>query len=97
DGQVISDYELAKIKTEYNSSVSKDRHLPLDWPGEENVHRLVKMAVPLFIFATAVCRFLSDRRFGNPNKQLREILQLQRESQISQLSTTYLPVLNRLI
>jgi hypothetical protein len=55
------------------------------------------MAVPLFIFATTVCRFLSDRRFGNPNRQLREILQLQRRSQISQLSATYVPVLNRLI
>ncbi|KAH7113566.1 hypothetical protein EDB81DRAFT_824500 [Dactylonectria macrodidyma] len=90
-------HELAKVKTEYNSSVSKDRHLPIDWPGEENVQRLVNMAVPLFIFANTVCRFLSDRRFGNPSKQLKEVLQLQRESQISQLSATYLPVLNRLI
>ncbi|KAH6995447.1 hypothetical protein BKA56DRAFT_650369, partial [Ilyonectria sp. MPI-CAGE-AT-0026] len=97
DISAFFDHELAKIKTEYNSSVSKDRHLPLDWPGEENVQHLVKMAVPLFIFATTVCRFLSDRRFGNPNKQLEGILQLQRERRVSQLSATYLPVLNRLI
>ncbi|KAH7125043.1 hypothetical protein B0J13DRAFT_511355, partial [Dactylonectria estremocensis] len=97
DISVFFHHELAKIKTEYNSSVFKDRHLPLDWPGEENVQLLVKMAIPLFIFATTVCRFLSDRRFGNPNKQLKEVLQLQGESQTSQLSATYLPVLNRLI
>ncbi|KAL6406404.1 vegetative incompatibility protein HET-E-1 [Ilyonectria robusta] len=97
DISAFFDHKLAKVKAEYNSSVSKDRHLPFDWPGEENVQRLVKMAVPLFIFATTVCRFLSDRRFGNPNKQLREVLHLQRESQISQLSATYLPILNRLI
>ncbi|KAL6406364.1 vegetative incompatibility protein HET-E-1 [Ilyonectria robusta] len=97
DISAFFNHELTKIKTEYNSSVSKDRHLPLDWPGEENVQLLVKMAVPLFIFATTICRFLSDRRFGNPNKQLTEVLQLQSESQISQLSATYLPVLNRLI
>ncbi|KAL6406257.1 hypothetical protein AUP68_10427 [Ilyonectria robusta] len=97
DISAFFDYELAKIKIEYNSSVPEDRRLPLDWPGEANVQLLVKKAIPLFIFAATVCRFLSDRRFGDPNAQLNEVLQFQRRGQMSQLSATYLPILNRLI
>ncbi|KAK7432112.1 hypothetical protein QQZ08_001402 [Neonectria magnoliae] len=55
------------------------------------------MAVPLFIFAATVCRFLADRRCGNPNKQLKAVLEFRTESQASQLDATYLPILSRLI
>ncbi|KAH7118230.1 hypothetical protein B0J13DRAFT_486896 [Dactylonectria estremocensis] len=91
------EHELIRIKTEYNSSVPADRQLPSDWPGKQNIQILVRMAVPLFIFAATTCRFLADRRCGNPNKQLREVLDFQTESQASQLDATYLPILNRLI
>ncbi|KAH6986679.1 vegetative incompatibility protein HET-E-1 [Ilyonectria destructans] len=90
-------HELTKIKIEYNSSVLEDRHLPLDWPGKANVQLLVKRAIPLFIFAATICRFISDRNFGDPNAQLKEVLQFQRQGQMSQLSATYLPILNRLV
>ncbi|EGU73972.1 hypothetical protein FOXB_15517, partial [Fusarium oxysporum f. sp. conglutinans Fo5176] len=97
DISAFMEHQLAKIKIEYNSSVSADRQLPLDWPGEKNIRILVKMAIPLFIFAATVCRFLADRRGGNPNKQLSEVLDFHRKSQASQLDATYLPILNRLI
>ncbi|KAH6883935.1 putative wd40 protein [Thelonectria olida] len=90
-------HELIRIKTEYNSSMPADRQLPSDWPGKQNIQILVRMAIPLFIFAATTCRFLADRRCGNPNKQLREVLDFQTESQASQLDATYLPILNRLI
>ncbi|KAH7025185.1 uncharacterized protein B0I36DRAFT_332628, partial [Microdochium trichocladiopsis] len=56
-----------------------------DRPGKEDAMRmavkwldfaaaliqiLVKMAVPLFIFADTVCRFLAVRKCGNPDKKL---------------------------
>ncbi|KAK7415429.1 hypothetical protein QQX98_005880 [Neonectria punicea] len=89
--------ELATIRTKYNASVSADRHLEPGWPGEGHAKDLVKMAVPLFIFAATVCRFLADRRCGNPNKQLKAVLEFRTESQASQLDATYLPILSRLI
>jgi hypothetical protein len=35
--------------------IRRARSLPRKWPGEENIHTLVIMAFPLFIFAATVC------------------------------------------
>lgn len=92
------EYELSKINKEFNSSVSADRQLPSDWPGTEKMQILVEMAIPLFIFAATVCRFLADRRGGrSPSEKLQTVLQLQTRSQKSKLDATYLPILANLI
>ncbi|RFN54426.1 wd40 repeat-like protein [Fusarium flagelliforme] len=90
-------HELAKIRIDYNVGVSKDRQLPPGWPGELKVQTLTEMAVPLFIFAATVCRFLADRRLGSPNDELEEVLQYQAENWTSQLDATYLPILNKVL
>ncbi|KAL5614320.1 uncharacterized protein BROUX77_000157 [Berkeleyomyces rouxiae] len=90
-------HELYRIKAEYNKSVPAGRQLGHDWPGTDNIQALVRMAIPLFIFAATTCRFIGDRRCGDPKTQLAEVLRFQTENQTSQLSATYLPVLNRLI
>jgi hypothetical protein len=43
DISVFLQYEFTKIRVE--------RSLTMDWPGQENIQTLVRMAVPLFIFA----------------------------------------------
>ena len=90
-------YELTRIREDYNKSVLQDRHLPLDWPGQENIQSLVQMAVPLFIFAATICRFLEDRRCGEPDEQLAKVLKYQTKSQESEFDATYLPVLDHLL
>ncbi|KAM5523909.1 vegetative incompatibility protein HET-E-1 [Fusarium oxysporum f. sp. phaseoli] len=97
DISIFLSHELARIRMGYNLSVSEDRKLPPDWPGELQVQTLTEMAVPLFIFAATVSRFLADRRLGSPNDQLQEVLQYQAESRASQLDATYLPILNKLV
>ncbi|KAL4941177.1 WD40-repeat-containing domain protein [Aspergillus oleicola] len=64
-----------------------------NWPGEQNTTALVKMSVPLFIFAATICRLLQDDQW-HPEDSLKDILLQQ--SHGSQLDQTYLPVLNRL-
>ncbi|KAL5606417.1 uncharacterized protein BROUX77_003610 [Berkeleyomyces rouxiae] len=96
DIAVFLESELIRIKDEYNESVSIDRQLSPMWPGRENMQTLINMAVPLFIFAATTCRFLSERRYGNPNTQLSYVLRYHTESQVSQLDATYMPVLDRL-
>ena len=81
-------HELMRIRVE--------RFLPLDWPGEKNIQALVKMAIPLFIFAATVCRFIGDRRW-DPEERLATILRYQTTSQASKLDKTYLPILNQLL
>ncbi|KAI0469031.1 vegetative incompatibility protein HET-E-1 [Xylaria cf. heliscus] len=85
--------ELADIKLHYNNSVPEKRRLPPSWPGQANIDILVTMAVPLFIFAATTCRFIAQRKMGNPDAQLKEVLQYRTKSQESQLDATYLPVL----
>ena len=81
-------YELTKIQV--------DRSLTIDWPGQENIKVLVEMAVPLFIFAATVCRFVGDPRW-DPKKRLATILEYQTASQVSKLDRTYLPILDQLL
>ncbi|KAI9834042.1 MAG: hypothetical protein M1819_003327 [Sarea resinae] len=81
-------YELSKVRV--------DRSLNMDWPGQENIQALVEMAVPLFIFAATVCRFVSDPRW-DPKKRLATILEYEMADQASKFDRTYLPILNQLL
>ncbi|KAK3346887.1 hypothetical protein B0T25DRAFT_462128 [Lasiosphaeria hispida] len=85
--------ELARIKDEYSGQV------PLDWPGKDNIRTLAQMAVPLFIFAATVCRFVDDKGRSNPAKRLKKVLEYRkatRNSTLDKLDATYLPVLDQL-
>ncbi|KAK4107740.1 WD domain-containing protein, partial [Canariomyces notabilis] len=60
---------------------------------------LAQMAVPLFIFAATVCRFVEDPVWSDPAGQLEKVLQYQRkthDSELDKLDATYLPILNQL-
>ncbi|RFU78506.1 hypothetical protein TARUN_3753 [Trichoderma arundinaceum] len=89
-------HQLHIIKTDYNMSVTEHRKISPDWPGEDVVRKLVAAAVPLFIMAATICRFLKDRRLGGPQHQLSKILEYQKV-QTSGLDMTYLPILDRLV
>jgi hypothetical protein len=58
--------ELPKIRDEYNCLPPCGIGIPLDWPSERNMQALIKMAVPLFIFAATMCRLL-----GRPGTWIR--------------------------
>jgi NACHT domain len=95
DISVYLKIELAKTKEEYNIRFP-DSQLPPDWPGDEKIQSLAVMAVPLFIFAATVCRFVGDHR-RNPKKRLAIVLEYQTASEASNLDLTYLPVLDQLM
>ena len=100
DIAAVLEYELAEIMKEYDDSVGQDRQLPSDWPGQATVKVLVDMAVPLFIFAATICRFINDRRLGSPEQQLQKVLAYQTkttESEIDKLDATYRPILDQLV
>lgn len=71
----------------------EQRSLSENWIGDADVQTLVKMSVPLFIFAATVCRVFEDYDL-DPVKSLAKILAYQSEE--SKLDGTYLPVLNRI-
>ncbi|KKP07235.1 hypothetical protein THAR02_00665 [Trichoderma harzianum] len=97
DLSVVIRHELQIIRDNYNKTVQEYRQLKRDWPGQSSIDTIVKMAIPLFIFAATICRFLADRKCGNPDDQLRKVLEYETKSQESKLDATYLPVLNQQI
>lgn len=99
DISVFLQHELRKAREEYNMSVPQDRRLDVGWPSKTNITELTNMAIPLFIFAATVCRFVSDRRLGTPVELLSEVLCFKGSQalELDQLQATYLPVLNKLV
>ncbi|KAI3567766.1 hypothetical protein IWW34DRAFT_874750 [Fusarium oxysporum f. sp. albedinis] len=89
--------EFKKIRHDFNSTVGDERKLPPDWPGRPIVQSLAQMAVPLFIFAATVCRFIGDRKRDSPSIQLRKVLDYGSQGHVSHLDRTYGPVLRSLI
>ncbi|RDW68812.1 NACHT and WD repeat domain-containing protein [Aspergillus mulundensis] len=91
--------ELRKISDDYNCLCPGDSRLPPDWPGESVIRGLVQTAIPLFIFAATVCRFIGDRAWADPKAQLEKILQYRAAAQLRELDkldATYLPILSQL-
>lgn len=77
------------------SQIRQERSLPSNWPGEENIQIMVARAVPLFISAATLCRFVGDVKW-NPESRLRAIL-ADETTYVSKMDSTYLPVLNQLL
>lgn len=88
-------HEFGKIRNK-NNHLHPTHVLPSDWPGEMNLKTLIDMAIPLFIFAATVCRYIGDVRW-DPQQRLRTVLKYQTASQASKLDRTYFPILNGLL
>lgn len=79
-------HRLSKIRCESS--------LPDDWPGEVDFWKLINLSIPLFIFATTICRLFEDPNW-DPIDSLTNVLAHQYDQ--SNLDRTYLPILNRLL
>ena len=83
-------HELAEIQNDNCDSLS------LGWPGTKRLHLLVTIATPLFISAATMCRLIRDENW-NPDEQLDIVLKHRHANHTDHLSTTYMPVLERLV
>ncbi|KAF3162624.1 hypothetical protein TWF225_002409 [Orbilia oligospora] len=70
DIMIFLNHELGRIKTDH---VYCDT-LPPDWPNQITIETLAKMACPLFIVASTICRFIGDSE-SLPGDLLMEILE----------------------
>jgi hypothetical protein len=75
--------------------IQKERMLASDWPAQQQILALVKLAVPLFIYAATVCRYVGSKG-SSPTAFLNKVLQYQKATFL-QLDRTYLPVLDQLL
>jgi hypothetical protein len=75
--------------------IQKERNLSSDWPAAPDIQALVELAVPLFIYAATVCRYVGTKG-SNPMAYLDKVLKYQKAT-FSQLDRIYLPVLDQLL
>ncbi|KAF2194571.1 vegetative incompatibility protein HET-E-1, partial [Zopfia rhizophila CBS 207.26] len=85
DITLFLEHELGEIRMQ--------KSLSSDWPTKDQIQRLVQMAIPLFIFAATVCRYIGSKG-SDPEEYLNKVLEYQK-STFSQLDQTYLPILNQ--
>jgi len=86
---------FAKIRRRYNLDPPSGIPLNHDWPGDKIVQALTSIAVPLFIVAATVYRFVDDSNW-DPRERLETILHFPGIGQLEQMEQTYLPVLTQL-
>ncbi|KAG5658696.1 hypothetical protein KAF25_010877 [Fusarium avenaceum] len=95
DISVFLRHELANIRNSFNTGAVDELKLPMHWPGQSNLEKLTKAAVPLFIFAATLCRFVNDSCLGSPDELLQSVLHITDTGQASKLDMTYSPVLKQ--
>jgi type II secretory pathway predicted ATPase ExeA len=75
--------------------IQKERMPSTNWPEAHQMQALVELAVPLFIYAATVCRYVGTKG-SNPKAYLDKVLQYQKAT-FSQLDRIYLPILDQLL
>jgi hypothetical protein len=95
DISTFLNHAFSKFRSDFNDDPPSGIPLDHDWPGDKVLAVLVNMAVPLFIVAATLYRFVSDDNY-DPKEQLEIILNFRGAGQLEQMEQTYLPVLNQL-
>ncbi|KAJ5621301.1 NACHT and WD40 domain protein [Penicillium herquei] len=90
----VIEHDIALFLEHHLAEIRTERSLPTDWPGDEDFRKLIKISIPLFIFAATICRMLGDPLW-DPRGSLSEVFAHQND--LSELDRTYLPVLDRLL
>jgi hypothetical protein len=90
DIRIFYEHQFAIIRKE---SSLHDDDIPTEWPGDQSTRVLVDQAVPLFIFAFTVSRYIS----ADPRRNLTTILQQSSNASFGGLKGTYLPILNQIV
>ncbi|KAF3115249.1 hypothetical protein TWF103_011509 [Orbilia oligospora] len=85
---------FSEMREEFNE-FAIGNPLPKEWPGDDVIQKLTGIAIPLFIFAATICRFVGDKTEWDPEKRLTAVLEYGVVG-ASQLDQTYLPVLKQL-
>jgi hypothetical protein len=91
DIRIFYEYEFSKIKKD---SWMQHNELPAEWPAEPDVQSLVTQAVPLFIFAFTVSRYIAE---VDPRGRLDLMLQQNLNKSLTGLKGTYLPILTQVV
>jgi hypothetical protein len=91
----VIEHDIRLFLEDRFSLIKRNAKITGDWPGIGTIDTLVMMAVPLFVFAATICRFVEEGR--HPQKRLQRLLNFRTVSAASQTDNMYLPVLDQLL
>ncbi|KAJ5107290.1 hypothetical protein N7456_003965 [Penicillium angulare] len=91
----VIEHDIRLFLEDRFSKIKTKRRIREEWPTDDTMENLVKMAVPLFIFAATVCRFVGEGI--HPERRLKKFLDFQAVTTASQMDQMYQPVLNNLL
>ncbi|KAF3926229.1 Beta-TrCP [Dactylellina cionopaga] len=91
----IYSFFKARLEEIRDDAVALGRKIPIRWPQDQDIKKLVKISAPLFISAATVCNFLAATR-KDPHKQLEIVLRNRRAGQ-SSIYEIYSSILKQLI
>lgn len=91
----VTEHDIHLFLQEGFLKIKHDRNISQDWPGEDVIRQLVRISVPLFISAAAVCLYIENSKW-EPKLRLTELLEDQAKY-VSKVDKTYLPILTRLL
>ncbi|KAI6752288.1 hypothetical protein HG530_013657 [Fusarium avenaceum] len=81
---------VAAIRDRYNA---QEKRISSDWPTKEQLAKLVKASFPHFISASTLCRFMDNRKLGNPKQFLKQLLDAKDRGHKSSLDQVYSAIL----
>ena len=86
------------FRTFFSDLVEKDAkrstpHLEAGWPDDETIEKLVTLAMPLFIFAATVIRYVSEYK---PKERLVAVLKENQNTNVTGIDRVYLPILQQI-
>ncbi|KAL3439708.1 hypothetical protein BJX65DRAFT_300929 [Aspergillus insuetus] len=93
--EAIITRDISRFLEHRFSELRKKHSLPEEWPGKDKLQLLATIAIPLFIFAATVCRFLEHDPW--PEESLNEFLADQATRSASEMERTYQPILKQLL
>lgn len=93
----IIEHDIVLFLEHELGEIREQRSLFPDWSTKDQIQVLVKMAIPLFIFAATACGYIGDKR-DKPKKRLdvRTSVSNGNPGRDSKLDRTYLPILDQL-
>ena len=92
DLRVYMTHSLNEIRINHNLSHSST--LPMDW-GKDKIEQLVQIALPLFIVAYTMCRYI---KYQDPQTGLADVLRHQDEGRsLTGYDAIYVPVLRHVV
>ncbi|KAM0231662.1 hypothetical protein ACHAP5_010978 [Fusarium lateritium] len=90
DLEMFFQVRVAAIRDRYNA---QEKRIPSDWPTKEQVKKLVNASFPLFISASTLCRFMDNRKLGNPKRLLKQLLNAKDRGHESSVDQMYSAIL----